>query len=148
MSVDLDPARPQSDDDVDVRLEGTVSSVRHFPDSRFTILRVYETGSAELSTWVGKSAGVEEGASVSAAGVWKVHHTYGRQFHFLRLVIKQPTTPEGISPGARPRVVLISAAWCQWCRVLEHEVLRDQRVITEIERVVRIRTGETDDSAL
>ncbi|MCA9688297.1 MAG: ATP-dependent RecD-like DNA helicase [Myxococcales bacterium] len=96
MSVDLDPARPQSDDDVDVRLEGTVSSVRHFPDSRFTILRVYETGSAELSTWVGKSAGVEEGASVSAAGVWKVHHTYGRQFHFLRLVIKQPTTPEGI----------------------------------------------------
>lgn len=45
-----------------------------------------------------------------------------------------PTTPEGISPGARPRVVLISAAWCQWCRVLEHEVLPDQRVITEIER--------------
>ncbi|MGM0578124.1 MAG: thioredoxin fold domain-containing protein [Myxococcota bacterium] len=28
-----------------------------------------------------------------------------------------------VGEGARPRMVLLTAPWCQWCRVFEHEVL-------------------------
>ena len=34
-----------------------------------------------------------------------------------------PMDPTTIGPGIRPRVVLLSAPWCQWCRVFEHDVL-------------------------
>ncbi len=90
------------------QLEGVVVSARFFADSRFTILRVRSPGVSEVATWVGRTRGVEEDAEVSAAGEWADHPTYGRQFRFVRLVIKAPTTTQGIQrrleryPGLGP----------------------------------------------
>lgn len=45
-----------------------------------------------------------------------------------------PSDPETVPPGPRPRLVLLTAPWCQWCRVLEHEVLPTEpvrRVVAE-----------------
>lgn len=39
-----------------------------------------------------------------------------------------PHHPAQLGSDARPRVVLLSAPWCQWCRVFEHEVLPDPEV--------------------
>ncbi len=45
-----------------------------------------------------------------------------------------PANPRTLGSADRPRVVLMTAKWCQWCRVLEHEVLpapRVKRVLSE-----------------
>lgn len=39
-----------------------------------------------------------------------------------------PHHPAELRENPRPRVVLLSAPWCQWCRVFEHEVLPDPEV--------------------
>jgi hypothetical protein len=39
-----------------------------------------------------------------------------------------PTDPRSLGASDRPRVVLMTAKWCQWCRALEHEVLPDPKV--------------------
>ncbi len=39
-----------------------------------------------------------------------------------------PHQPNGLGHATRPRVVELKAAWCQWCRVFEHEILPDPRV--------------------
>jgi len=84
-------------DGPEVRLEGRVlSTVFHSLQTRYTVLRVYVRGSLEPTTWVGRSLSVEEGAEVSAAGEWVMHHEHGRQFSFTRLVVKAPTTLPGI----------------------------------------------------
>ncbi|HGG56330.1 MAG TPA: hypothetical protein ENK31_00865, partial [Nannocystis exedens] len=43
-----------------------------------------------------------------------------------------PPSPSQISASSAPRVVLVSAEWCQWCMVFEHEVLRDDAVAAAI----------------
>lgn len=43
-----------------------------------------------------------------------------------------PSAPARISSSSRPRIVLLSAPWCQWCRVLEHDVLPDPRIAEEV----------------
>lgn len=73
-----------------------VSTVFHNKDTRYTVLRVQMPGEPGLSTWVGRSGGVDEGAQVSAAGEWAYHPTHGRQFAFTRLIAKAPTTVPGI----------------------------------------------------
>ncbi len=73
-----------------------VSTVFHNKDTRYTVLRVQMPGEPGLSTWVGRSGGVDEGAQVSAAGEWAYHPTHGRQFAFTRLIAKAPTTLPGI----------------------------------------------------
>lgn len=81
----------------DLRLDAkVVSTVFHNKDTRYTVLRVQMPGEPGLSTWVGRSGGVDEGAQVSAAGEWAHHPTHGRQFAFTRLVAKAPTTLPGI----------------------------------------------------
>ncbi|MEZ4451491.1 MAG: AAA family ATPase [Nannocystaceae bacterium] len=84
-------------DEPEIRIEGRVSStVFHSPQTRYTVLRVYNAGDAEPSTWVGRCLGVEDGAQVSAAGQWIMHPVHGRQFAFTRLIVKAPTTLTGI----------------------------------------------------
>jgi hypothetical protein len=39
-----------------------------------------------------------------------------------------PFEPARLRPASRPQIVLLSAPWCQWCRVFEHEVLPDADV--------------------
>jgi exodeoxyribonuclease V alpha subunit len=73
-----------------------VTTVFHNKDTRYTVLRVQMPGEPGLSTWVGRSGGVDEGAQVSAAGEWAYHPTHGRQFAFTRLIAKAPTTLPGI----------------------------------------------------
>ncbi|MCB9701389.1 MAG: ATP-dependent RecD-like DNA helicase [Myxococcales bacterium] len=97
MAGTADPSRDAGDPASEVRLEGRVSNTVFFSrDSRYTVLRVYVSGEAEPSTWVGRSLGVEDGAQVSAAGEWVMHPVHGRQFSFARLVVKAPTTLPGI----------------------------------------------------
>lgn len=91
------PAWAVAEEEPPERIEGRVSStVYHDPRTRYTVLRVFAKGSAELSTWVGRCTGVEDGADISAAGEWAMHPVHGKQFAFRHLVIQQPSTVEGI----------------------------------------------------
>ena len=47
---------------------------------------------------------------------------------------RAPHDPADLGPASRPRVVLLHAPWCQWCMVLEHEVLPDPRVAQALGR--------------
>jgi exodeoxyribonuclease V alpha subunit len=91
------------------RVEGRVlGTVYHDPRTRYAVLRVQVPGEAAPQTWVGRSAAVDDGAQVSAAGEWAFHPTHGRQFAFTRLAAKAPTTLPGIQrrleryPGLGP----------------------------------------------
>ena len=91
------PAGDRGQPPAEVRLEGKVAStVFHNPQSRYTVLRVHVRGEADLTTWVGRCLGVEDGAQISAAGEWGMHPQHGRQFNFVRLLVKPPTTLPGI----------------------------------------------------
>jgi len=96
----MKPQEPRSGgsaEHAEQRLEGkVVSTVYHDERTRYSVLRVQMPGEAGLSTWVGRSSAVDEGAQVSAAGDWAYHATHGRQFAFSRLVAKAPTTLPGI----------------------------------------------------
>lgn len=94
-----------------LNLEGKVSStVYRNADTRYTVLRVYLPGEVAPSTWVGRAAAVDDGATVTAAGEWTYHPTHGRQFAFTRLAAKTPTTLPGIQrrleayPGVGPEL--------------------------------------------
>jgi hypothetical protein len=45
---------------------------------------------------------------------------------------KAPHRPSQMGAATRPQLVLLSAPWCQWCRVLEHEILPDSEVQTAL----------------
>lgn len=100
--------RPNRDEPGE-RLDGSVLKiVHHNPNTRYTVMRVQVPGEAAPVTWVGRSGGIEEGMQVSAAGEWTHHPTYGKQFNFVRISAKAPTTLPGIQrrlekyPGVGP----------------------------------------------
>lgn len=53
-----------------------------------------------------------------------------------------PAQPEALGQAARPTLVLLTATWCQWCRVLEARALPDPRVRRVIDE--RFRALEVD----
>jgi hypothetical protein len=62
----------------------------------------------------------------SAFGVWR----------------SAPTTPSLVGEGDRPTVVLLTATWCQWCKVLKAVSLSDRKVRAQIK--ARWRALEVD----
>ena len=59
-----------------------------------------------------------------------------------------PADPADLPPSERPQVVLLHAAWCQWCRVLEHDALPDPRVATRLRNRYVFRDVDVDDAPL
>ncbi len=88
----------EAEDETPERVHARVSStVYHDPRTRYTVLRVFPKGTAEIATWVGRTTGVEDGADVTASGEWAMHPVHGKQFAFRNLVVQQPSTVEGIT---------------------------------------------------
>ncbi len=45
-----------------------------------------------------------------------------------------PADPSSLGAAASPRLVRLSAPWCHWCRVFEHEVLPDPELVAVMRR--------------
>jgi exodeoxyribonuclease V alpha subunit len=73
-----------------------VRTVYHDAGTRYTVLRLQLPGELQLTTVVGRTSDVEEGATVEASGRWIVHPTHGEQFEFDRLRVAPPKTAEGV----------------------------------------------------
>ena len=59
-----------------------------------------------------------------------------------------PLDPAAMKASGRPAVVFLHAPWCQWCRVLEHEVLGDPAVDAAIEEHYNAFQVNTDRAPL
>lgn len=55
-----------------------------------------------------------------------------------------PQSPAAVGPGARPAIVFLHAPWCQWCKVLEAEVLPAPEVRAVLRRRYRVFDVDVD----
>ena len=78
-------------------VSGTVESLVYAAEEGgFTVARIQEKGSRDLTTIVGALPGLQVGEMLLCRGTWKHHATYGKQFCVESFETKQPTDLVGI----------------------------------------------------
>lgn len=79
------------------RLSGTVERVTfHSPETGYAVLRVLARGRAGLVTVVGRVPNISAGEQIEATGAWVYDPQHGEQFRADEIVLRAPTTVEGI----------------------------------------------------
>lgn len=79
------------------RLSGTVERVTfHSPDTGYAVLRVLARGRSGLATVVGRVPNISAGEQIEATGAWAYDPQHGEQFRADEIVLRAPTTLEGI----------------------------------------------------